>query len=944
MTQKFEPGMAYNMKTLNKVFAILSVALLVTVGWVFLDDYLRPWKAIQIKAEGIKKTKLQEKLAKEEKAINQEKLDKLNEQLEAAKAEVQSKKEIISKIQTDLDLVLRDIKKETIINGKLNSNVAATTFNWEQAHAHHDHKAESIFEKLQVLKKDFGKSNDRKKDLSNKQKDLSGKIEELRGNVINTEKSIDDMVKTGDLLKIALTQTKTFENPVWILRNAPFIDFMDPTVKIQQVVIPQIPDDRYFVKVPKVDRCMTCHTFIGQEGYEDQENPFKTHPNLNLMVGVDSPHSIKKMGCTSCHQGEGHRVGDFTSVAHVPNDPKQKEEWEKKYHYHAPHKVSQPMYRLKDTEASCVKCHKAETYIPGGTVINEGIRNVHKFGCYACHKIEGWEDRRNPGPSLVKIKGKVTKEFFKNWVWDPRSFNKHAKMPSFFNQSNNSKKEFLEKTMVEVNAMAEFIWDISKDYTPHARYYGGNKDKGKKLISEIGCMGCHGVEGLEEQSEKVNAFAGPYLTGTGSKLSGDWLVSWLLKPNHYQADTIMPSLRLSNSEANDIASYLLSLKNKTFEELKFEKINPELRDDILMDYFSAFDSLEVAKGNLAKLNAHEKTIELGKKSVGKYGCYSCHNIDGFDGRAPIGPELTVEGSKPVTQLGFGHENVDHTREGFFYAHMLNPRRWDNGTDKPFKDLNRMPNFYMTEREAQTITTWLLGQVSDFIPLEGKRLLQGHDKIASESFKVLNRYNCIGCHKVDGMFGDITKMYEDDQNEGPPWLVSQGHRVQTDWFFHFLGNVQKIRPWLKLRMPSFNLTSEEKNAIVSHFQHKAKMDTFVEVGSDVDWGPGEKLAAQKLWNSYGCVTCHASGFTNETPTAPNLHNAKMRLRPTWIKEWLSSPQKILPYTPMPNFFEGGVAQDEEILGGNVSQQINALTKLIIDFGVNGYPKALGEGNE
>ena len=71
---------------------------------------------------------------------------------------------------------------------------------------------------------------------------------------------------------------------------------------------------------------------------------------------------------------------------------------------------------------------------------------------------------------------------------------------------------------------------------------------------------------------------------------------------------------------------------------------------------------------------------------------------------------------------------------------------------------------------------------------------------------------------------------------------------------------------------------------------------------------------------------------------------MRLRPSWIKKWLSSPQKILPYTPMPNFFEDGVAQDEEVLGGNVSQQINALTKLIIEFGVNGYPKALGEGNE
>ena len=37
-----------------------------------------------------------------------------------------------------------------------------------------------------------------------------------------------------------------------------------------------------------------------------------------------------------------------------------------------------------------------------------------------------------------------------------------------------------------------------------------------------------------------------------------------------------------------------------------------------------------------------------------------------------------------------------------------PRRWDNGLDKPFADLTRMPNFYMTEKESYEITVALLG--------------------------------------------------------------------------------------------------------------------------------------------------------------------------------------------------------------------------------------------
>ena len=76
---------------------------------------------------------------------------------------------------------------------------------------------------------------------------------------------------------------------------------------------------------------------------------------------------------------------------------------------------------------------------------------------------------------------------------------------------------------------------------------------------------------------------------------------------------------------------------KTFESLKFEGLDKEVRDELLLSYFSQFDTLAVAKDKLNKMSDHERTMELGSRSVGKYGCYSCHNLEGFDGRAPIGP-------------------------------------------------------------------------------------------------------------------------------------------------------------------------------------------------------------------------------------------------------------------------------------------------------------------
>lgn len=933
--KKLEPGMAYDTKKLNKIFAFLSILFLMVTIWVFLDDYIRPWKAVQIEAMQIKRQKLQEKLDAAEKEINQEKLDDLKTKLEDAEKIVAQRKKDISEIEKEESKVQKKLKAETILNGTLNSQVAAYTFKYEQAQLKSKSNKAVIFAKLKENKKLFAESKDRMKALQSQSKELFKKKEDLQKEVLTVEKEIKDMTTTRDLIVKAVK--KTDMGPIFALRNSPLIDYLDPTLKIEQIVLENITDDRYFQHVPRVDRCITCHTFIDQPGYEDQPNPHRTHPKLDLMVGKDSPHPMKETGCTTCHGGEGHRVNDFTSVAHWPQNEEQKKEWIEKYNWHEPHRIPSPMMKVQHSEASCVKCHQGVEFIPGATVLNEGRQNIEKYGCYGCHKIEGWEHKRMPGPSLEKIASKIDKEFFKNWVWDPKSFNPHAMMPRFFGQSNNSQPRHMVKNIAEVNAMAEFIWDKSKTYKPFMKYTGGDVERGKELTSQVGCMGCHGVQGMEEISDKINAYAGPYLYGTGSKVDPDWLVSWLKKPSHYQEDTIMPSFRLTDREVNDIAAYLLTLKNKKFEGYKFETMDKEARDSILMDYLSAFDTEEVAAAKLAKMSDRERTLELGYRSVGKYGCYSCHNIDGFEGRAPIGPELTHEGSKPLTQFGFGlQKQVEHTRDGWIKAHLLDPRRWDIGIDKPFKDLTRMPNFYLTDREAETMTVAILGQVNEKIPLAGVKRLDAREKIVEKGMKVVNKFNCIGCHQIDGYRGDILAKYEEDLNEGPPRLVDEGHRVQLDWFHYFLDNVYPIRPWLKVRMPSYNLTDEERNTIVTMFQYKADQKALVDRSKVVDWAPGEKEAAWQLWEEMACASCHTSGFNNDEAQAPNLYFARRRLRPSWIKKWLYDPQAILPGTLMPNFWVDGESTSPDILGGDPERQIDALTKLMYDFGTEKLP--------
>lgn len=927
-----EPGMAFSMPKLHKIMAICSVVFFISVVWVFLDDYIRPWKAIQVEAIKIQRRHVEEAINAAQKEIDAPKLAQLEADLKKGQEIVATRKEEIAKVEKEVKSVRNELKELTIVMGVLNAKVTEMNFKYESAESHgYKKKADANKEKLHELKAQFAESKNKNKDFQAQEKVLLTKLADLNAEVITTEKGIKDITNKLNLLQQAKEQTKF--GPIFAIRNLPFLDFLDPTIKIRQIVVNNVTDDRYFKHVPKVDRCITCHTFIDQPGFEKEVNPFKTHPKLDLMVGAESKHPMKQIGCTSCHGGEGHRVNDFNSAAHMPQNEKQQAEWVAKYKWHEPHKVPEQMLRLNQTEASCVKCHQGVDLIKGATVLNEGRQKIEKYGCYACHKIAGWEHKRKPGPSLLKIAGKVDKEWFKAWVWAPKSINPNTKMPSFFMQSNNSKKEFAEKNIAEVNAMAEYIYNKSKTYEPFQKYTGGNADTGKQLISEIGCLACHGVDGLEDLSKKVGGYAGPHLSGIGSKVSADWLVSWLKKPWHYQEDTIMPSFRLTDQEANDITAYLMGLKNKKVEGLKFAPLDKKVRDGILADYLSAFDTIESAREKVSKMTDDEKTMELGRRSIAKYGCFSCHNIEGFDSNAPIGPELTKVGSKPITQFGFGLEHaMPKQRDVWITAHLQNPKRWDIGIQKEFKDLLLMPNFYMSKKDAEDITVALLGQVANYIPLAGVKRYNAGEAGYNEAMKVAGNLNCVGCHQVDGLRGDLLRMYEDDINQGPPRLVNQGHRVQTDWFYNFLGNVEPIRPWVKVRMPSFNLSLAQKNAIVGGFAAGAHQGIFEEEDSEVVWGPGEREEAIKLFNAYNCVSCHTGGFNNGEQLAPNLHKAGKRLRPSWIRLWLKDPQKIMPGTSMPTFFtEEGKGLEEGYFGGDADKQIDALTKYIIELG-------------
>src|SRR6476620_2547316 len=103
---KREPGMAYDTKVLNKIFAVVSVVFLLVVIWMVFDDYIRPWKAVQVKALDIEKQKIQEKIKEIDGSIDGQKLKEIKAKIvagekaaEAQKAKLDKANEKILEIQ-----------------------------------------------------------------------------------------------------------------------------------------------------------------------------------------------------------------------------------------------------------------------------------------------------------------------------------------------------------------------------------------------------------------------------------------------------------------------------------------------------------------------------------------------------------------------------------------------------------------------------------------------------------------------------------------------------------------------------------------------------------------------------------------------------------------------------------------------------------------------------
>jgi len=304
------------------------------------------------------------------------------------------------------------------------------------------------------------------------------------------------------------------------------------------------------------------------------------------------------------------------------------------------------------------------------------------------------------GPSLRHIAAKVGFDWAYSWLRNPQDFRPSTKMPRFFGLWEHLEGKGLEESMryepLEIRSMIHYLATASAPFEYVKPYQGitaaPDAERGRKVFQLRGCLACH----KHEEFPEATSTHGPELSRIGAKMASNpngraWLYSWLREPSRYHPKTIMPNVllepvTLADGTVSDPAADATEWLMRSTENWRPENIpsaasltaeeKGALEELALMYLKERFTSVRAEKVLAAGLSADQAGIQgdermltglsgagggvrdailldyVGKKTIAKLACYSCHDIPGFEDGKPAGAALADWGRKDPSRIAF----------------------------------------------------------------------------------------------------------------------------------------------------------------------------------------------------------------------------------------------------------------------------------------------------
>ena len=509
-----------------------------------------------------------------------------------------------------------------------------------------------------------------------------------------------------------------------------------------------------------------------------------------------------------------------------------------------------------------------------------GREVMNLAGCFACHNTSPYmgetdvvdslsnnsTERNQMGPNLRGVATKLNEDWLYQWILDPSSYWPHTRMPNLrlseadamditayvFEDPDaiftDTPRGWEEDSEYRVNLSPDVLreqarWYFQKDGRTilEARLNDEWSDTdvlasklGERLVMSYGCFSCHEIGGMQTMmpigtelsswgSKTVDKldFGQHYLKEVAGLPKLDhhyregWLERKLLRPRVYDIDKVkvpkdrarMPFFGFSKDEAEAIATFVLGLVN---DDVPGKKMVPD---------------------------AEQAVSDAGMRAVRQKNCMSCHVVDNsrVTFRDENGGIKTVRGVlQPLLD-----ENIPpsmNSMEAFASDRELAELNADEEVEEVIiKLLEAEPDYggpgelhFVEIDDLVDVTPSVGGQFVDQM-LEyymlGTVVADENGEPMAWTHGGTDDQGVMQIEDVDGVVRPYSSTERDKLRWtfAPPVLLNEGHKLQADWFYSFLGSPSTIRKQLRVKMPTFAFDPGEAEAIVGYFGNKARWE-------------------------------------------------------------------------------------------------------------------------
>lgn len=575
------------------------------------------------------------------------------------------------------------------------------------------------------------------------------------------------------------------------------------------------------------------------------------------------------------------------------------------------------------------------------TELDSGRLLLSELGCVSCHTSNDVGVQPAGAPDLSDAGHRLQRGWVNEFLSNPHGHSPGTRMPDpFWMLQPKERRATVEAISAFLTSQQQAVsLPRANGAAPvlHEFWEKGNSEVGRDLYHGVGCVACHSpdpefeastppdsaIEQLLEQLEpeeieelgltrqvravpSMPAFVpsqsnGGQTNDLAAKYTLQSLTLFLLDPHRVRPSARMPTLRLTPSEAADLAAYLI-------------------QGDASVS--------AIADQSDEQFRSLEEQIKIGAVAFANYGCVRCHQANGVDARFTGEPDST---SIPT-------QNSIPTK-----------------APKPLAKLSLDTAASCIESPAAGMPAYLLdAEQKRVVRAAIKQLQLGAKEIATNGvarnvkdvqhrvWMQMVRYNCVACHErqfvEDGpvlggigryrkpFFETTAKVDIGDEGRLPPSLTGVGAKLSSSGLKSVFG-VKSIphRPFMTIRMPSYHDAS-----VASLVEDLPRADQKDSRDADDVFVASSQVSKKELQSvgreliNTGCVECHV--FREEQlpgAVGVDLHAIDKRVQPSWFREFIENPGALKSRTRMPTFFPDGKSNRPDLLGGNVEQQIAAI---------------------